>query len=118
MRSDTEAPVILKTEGNPPRARVIGDIPSACLKKLFVLAHNPFAVPMPGTAVCRQRRVVTVCLIHESAHMNLFRAHGLNGWIGEPMAWIAGAACSSAAAAPPPGAVTPATKAFAEEFAT
>jgi fatty acid desaturase len=39
--------------------------------------------------------VVAAYLVHECAHMNLFRARRLNRWVGELMAWIAGAAYAS-----------------------
>lgn len=38
--------------------------------------------------------VIAAYLVHECAHMPLFRARALGRWVGEPMAWIAGASAA------------------------
>jgi len=84
MHSRREPRIMREPEGVVPNSLALAYVVTAQIGGLFLLtAHS---------------MVIAAYLVHECAHMTLFRARTLNRWVGELMAWIAGAATS----APPP----------------
>jgi len=60
----------------------------------FPITREQAAAMSAGILPTAHSMVIGAYLVHECAHTPLFRARALSRWVGEPMAWIAGASAA------------------------
>jgi fatty acid desaturase len=95
MNSKRETRLMREPEGVLPNSLALAYVVTAQITGLFFLTRQqPWLVPA-GILLTAHSMVIASYLVHECAHMTLFRARGLNRWVGELMAWVAGAAYTS-----------------------
>jgi len=87
--------VMREPEGLLPNSLALGYAVTAQLLGLFLITRGQLVAILPGILLTTHSMVIAAYLIHECAHMNLFRARAMNRWSGELMAWVAGAAYTS-----------------------
>lgn len=95
MTSKRETRILREPEGVLPNSLALGYVVTAQIIGLFLITREQVTAVPVGILLTAHSMVIAAYLIHECAHMNLFRARGLNRGVGELMAWIAGAACTS-----------------------
>jgi fatty acid desaturase len=78
-----------------PNSLALAYAVTAQLFGLFFITREQAPSIGLGILLTAHSMVIAAYLIHECAHMNLFRARALNRGAGELMAWIAGAAYTS-----------------------
>ena len=92
MIAKSAARLMREPEGVLPNSLALGYAVSAHILGLYLLTRDSPVAVLPGILVTAHSMVIASYLIHECAHMTLFRARSVNRWVGELMAWIAGAA--------------------------
>jgi len=95
MHSKREPPIMREPEGVVPNSLALAYAVTAQIAGLFLISRQQTAVAPAGILLTAHSMVIAAYLVHECAHMTLFCARGLNRWVGELMAWIAGAAYTS-----------------------
>jgi len=95
MIAKSEARIMREPEGVLPNGLALAYAINIYILGLFLLTQTSPAAVLPGILLTAHAMVIASYLIHECAHMTLFRAHAANRWTGELMAWIAGAAYAS-----------------------
>jgi fatty acid desaturase len=95
MTSKRETRLMREPAGLLPNSMALAYAVTAQIAGLFVITREQAAGVSIGILLTAHSMVIAAYLIHECAHMNLFRARALNRWTGELMAWIAGAAYAS-----------------------
>lgn len=95
MNSKRKARIMREPEGVLPNSLALTYAVTAQILGLFLITRSQVAAVLAGILIAAHSMVIAAYLIHECAHMNLFRAQTLNRWAGELMAWIAGAAYAS-----------------------
>lgn len=94
MRERLQA--LMRDEGDLlPNGLAVGYATGGHLVGLAMLARPEFGWNLAGLLLVAHTLVISAYLIHEAAHMTLFREHRHNRWTGELMAWICGAAYAS-----------------------
>ena len=64
---------------------------TAQITGIFLITPEQVAAAPVGILLTAHSMIIAAYLFHERAHVPLFRARVLRRWVGEPMAWIAGA---------------------------
>jgi fatty acid desaturase len=95
MHSKREPPIMREPDGVVPNSLALAYAVTAQIAGLFLISRQQTAVAPAGILLTAHSMVIAAYLVHECAHMTLFRARTLNRWVGELMAWIAGAAYAS-----------------------
>lgn len=95
MHSRREPRIMREPEGVVPNSLALAYVVTAQIGGLFLLTRAQAAAVPAGILLTAHSMVIAAYLVHECAHMTLFRARTLNRWVGELMAWIAGAAYAS-----------------------
>ena len=81
--------------GTLPNLLALGYAVGGHLAGLLLLTVTSPALNVLGVLLTMHSMVIAAYLIHEAAHMTLFRAHDHNRYTGELMAWLCGAAYAS-----------------------
>jgi fatty acid desaturase len=95
MHNPQAARIWRERAGRVPNSLALGYALSAQILGLFLITRGEATAVVPGVALTAHSMVIAAYLVHECAHMNLFRARAANRWAGELMAWLAGAAYAS-----------------------
>jgi fatty acid desaturase len=82
-------------EGLLPNSLAIAYAITAQIAGLFLITRNSVPAIAPGILLTAHSMVIASYLIHECAHMTLFRAQALNRRVGELMAWLSGVSYAS-----------------------
>ncbi len=95
MSNRRDAAIMREPEGLLPNSLAFGYAVTAQIIGLFLITRMNAPAVVLGIVLTMHSMIIASYLIHECAHMTLFRARMLNRWAGELMAWIAGAAYTS-----------------------
>ena len=90
-----ESRVMREPEGLLPNMLALGYAVTAQIVGLFLITRSQAPAVVAGVLLTAHSMVIAAYLIHECAHMTLFRARAANRRVGEAMAWISGAAYAS-----------------------
>ena len=87
--------IMREPEGFLPNSLALGYALTAQIRGLCLITRSSTAAIAPGILLTAHSMVIASYLIHECAHMTLFRAQAVNRRVSELMAWISGASYAS-----------------------
>lgn len=95
MKHSDNAFLMREPDGLVPNSLAIAYVLSGQIIGLFLITRSSAWAVVPGILLTTHSMIIAAYLIHECAHMTLFRAQSMNRRVGELMAWVAGGSYAS-----------------------